>query len=123
MKKSTIIILSIVAVIILAIAIPILINPLRGSGEQIKTRILRQIPIGTSMENVEQIVEANRRWDLQRISHYSSFPGDRIGMNVGGEYEMQVFLGMIFFHQVDVFFGFDETGYLVDVRVRKVLAI
>jgi len=131
MQKSIIIILSVVAIVILTIAISVLTNPVRGTEEQIRERTLRITPVGTNIEEVLEIIESNRRWKILNFprgwvplsslpeSEIQAFKRERVQMNA-----IQVVLGRsLFFMTVDVLWEFDEDGYLIDVRVRRYVSI
>ena len=131
MKKSTIVILAVVAIVILAVAIAVLTHPARGTEEQVRQRMLRLAPVGTNIEEVLEIIESNRRWKILNFprgwvplsslpeSEIQAFKRERVQMNA-----IQVVLGRsLFFMTVDVLWEFDEDGYLIDVRVRRYVSI
>ena len=133
-KYIIIIILSVAAIIILTIAITVFTNPLRGTEEQIRERVLRLTPVGTSMEEVLQVIDDNRRWE-PGISHprgipwyivRHTIPGFPFDGSIGSQ-SISVYVRthrfFIIPNWVEMFWGFDEDGYLIDVRIRKYLAI
>jgi len=132
MQKSTIITWSIIAIIVLAIVVPHFTPPLGGTPEQIRRRTLRSTPVGTSIEEVVQVIDDNSRWEW-RGRHISSngIPSHIVTGLVGGDSigeqsisivsRTRSFLIIPIF--VEIFWGFDEDGYLIDVRVRRTTAI
>jgi hypothetical protein len=120
-------------VILLALAIAIVVsmsNPLRRSLDNIREKMLVMTPVGTSMEEVIEFIESQDKWGKPYINYEHGYPLDDRGIVsysgniivgeqsidvVIGEYKTWLIVGIC----VDVFWGFDEGGKLVDLGVRK----
>jgi len=126
MKK--IIVFTLLALLIISLGVFVigcLSNPLRRSEERIREDILALTPIGSSMEDVIEVIDSNEWWNwFGNINHYSGFSSaDRTTPNARvGEQSIRILLGEyrnIFITSVVAFWGFDEDGYLIDIRIRK----
>jgi len=140
MKVSTMIILSFVIIIALVVSIVGMIwlsNPLRMPQPMVTNYILRLTPIGIHIDDVIEVIEGREDWRVHYIDQRSGFvhprlrgedhgwPTDRnrpiignqsIRANVGA---YQAWYKMFFVTHVDVFWGFDEDGYLIEIYVWK----
>lgn len=132
-KKKLIIIL----VLLLISFIVLIVNPLIGPTWLIRANILRQIPIGTSIEDVIKIVEKNKKWEEPFVWENNGINlqgGDKRSPNVAspilvgrtdviiGEKAIEVYLGgyhILVTADVTAYFAFDEDGKLIDVFIRK----
>ena len=102
-------------------------NPLRRPTDEIRAEIIELTPIGSSLEEVIRVIDNNETWEWHR-RHVSQdgFPTDAGWTTFVGEQSIRVELGrywrprrsFLYIH-VTVFWGFDEDGTLVDVRVQK----
>jgi len=122
MKKK---ILITIGIILLAVIVIILLNPLRRSAETIKANILKLTPIGMDMEDVIKVVEKKRSWRIH-IDYEYGFSKQESGTRrkIIGEKSISAFIGEyrnIFDTSVTVFWGFDENPKLIDVWVWKVI--
>ena len=118
------------------------INPIRRSTGSIRRSLLREMPIGTSMEDVIQIIESNRAWTLKVVQMEFGLVLSPVGNNmipirdvnpsgfpnspVVGEKSIRIHMGRyITFTWVDVeaYFAFDGEGYLLDIFIRKELDV
>jgi arginine deiminase len=67
---------SIVTVLIISGVIVLhLSNPLRRSETRIREDILKITPIGTSMDEVIEIIQNNEKWELFNISYERGYCG------------------------------------------------
>jgi hypothetical protein len=122
-KKIIKYIIIIILILVFAISLPGIINPLRRPAWLIQAHMLLITPIGTGMEDVINFVESNENWDV-RINYNSGFlkqePGKpRITI---GEKSIRVFHGQystILNTFVTVYYGFDENENLIDIWVWK----
>lgn len=131
------VLIAVSAVIIISVVV-VLSNPLRSSNESIRTTMLKLTPIGTSMEDVVEVVEGNEKWKIRSVRDYGyllvngipSFPyfspigegGYDYKHPIIGEKSMRVYLGdyrTIFVTSVSVFYAFDENSKLIDIAVLK----
>ena len=135
MKKIMIYIsLVILALILIAVAVPVMMvvfdmrNPLRKSEELVRESILELTPIGTNMSEVILAIKNNERWDWSgHINHTSGYPTDASRNAFVGKQSIRVNVGKYltlkniipFDTFVVVFWGFDEDSDLVDIRVWK----
>ena len=129
MKKpiyQVLIALFVIATIIIAV---IWTNPLLKSPDNIRKKILREIPIGTSMTETEQLIENKSNWTIQHISYEHGYgidinntPLEDGKTTVGSKY-MRIHLGEYSFvlstTDVIAYLGFDENSNLIDVSIRK----
>ena len=121
--------------IILVFTVAFASNPLLRSEKHIRNKMLKLIPVGTSMEDVIKIIERNKKWEIEYTSHehgYSMYGGRPSEPSPEearakedtyiGEKSMRVYLGeyrIIFDTGVIVFIGFDGDSKLVNLHVRK----
>jgi hypothetical protein len=96
--------------------------PLRRSEATIRGRILDEVPLGSSMNQVEQQI-ARHGWKLGQIRD-RGFENDRVRPStVTGAKSIDAWVGdyrgFLFMIDVTVFWGFDESGSLIDVWVQK----
>ena len=127
MKKLVMCILIVLVILVLGgIIMMMLLNPLRKSEGRIRADVLLLTPIGSTMEEVIEVIENNSRWEdmwinLENNSSYTDLAFDRI---IGAK-EIKVFAGSyrnIFERFVEIYWGFDEDGKLIEVGVRKTTA-
>lgn len=105
-------------------------NPLRKPESDIKFWILKEVPLGSSVDQVKAFIKS-QGWKLDSEWHgnpgtvssetaYPSaknFPGVLGGYFIGadlGEYQ-----GIPWQISVDAYWGFDSEKKLIDLRVRK----
>ena len=114
-RKQNLVILSVIAgsLLFFCCVVPPLIRPLfnppRRSPESIKASLLKETPIGTSREQVRELVK-ERRWPNVRLSDE---PDDAIGAEIG---QYRDLLTLTF---VEVYWIFDKKDQLVEIHVRK----
>ena len=102
------------------IIIAILSNPLRRSEEKIRAMVLKEIPVGTKIDDAIEIIN-NTRWKIDRISEGYGYEKNINETQVYNK-QMTVHLGSyrnVFVTDVVVFLRFSEKGDLIDVTVRK----
>ena len=115
---------SVIAFILVCLAIEFS-SPLRRPESDIRNDILSLTPIGTSMDDVLAVI--NRKvnsdgWRIRIIRHDTGYADySRRGFPVVGEQSIIVDIGRSFMGwvAVDIAWGFDEDGNLIDVYVRK----
>ena len=128
MKK--IIIFTLLGLVLIAVgvyAISYLTNPLKRSEERIRYDILALTPIGSSIEDVIGTIENNESWEWSgHINRYHGFPADANNNVRVGEQSIRVTIGRYqginrfpYVTHVVVFWGFDESSKLIDIRVWK----
>ena len=134
MKKCFLITLYVIFIIILMVVVAFIANPLLRTEAGIRRQLLRNIPIGTSMEDVIRIADENANWIINVkdehigiVLHPTLFfpmrnmPRDR-GFPVVGERSVRVHLGtyhIIIRVDVSAYFAFDEESKLIEIFVRK----
>ena len=114
-------ILGLFVVILGVIAVTYATNPLRKSEEEIKANILKLTPIGTSMDDVINVIESNESWGWEGYISPNGFPVDVSGDPIG-EKSISVILGSyrnIFKTYVLSRWVFDENSKLIEVFVNK----
>jgi hypothetical protein len=130
-KKKMIFVLIPVGTIILTMVIMMLLNPLfLRSERQIRSNILKLTPIGMSIDEVVETVRNETKWETLTQTGWiplASFTEDIIQSYMYERAEaglIWLFLGRSFgYYSVTADWKFDENGKLVDVTVRKELAI
>jgi hypothetical protein len=95
-------------------------NPLRKAAPEIRESLLREKPIGTSISEIEKWLSAEKKLPAKKgNTGYYTDRGQVIGKRaiyvLLGEYRSYGLLAT----SVEAFWGFDESGALVDVWVRK----
>ena len=115
-----------VLLIFLGGIIVILSNPLRKTQENIRRDVLLLTPIGSTIEEVIDVIENNSRWKILWIDYdnnssytdliYDRIIGDKAIKVLGGSYRN------IFETFVEIYWGFDGEGKLIEVGVRKTTA-
>jgi len=110
-------------IIVLTISLIVASNPLRYSESFIKSRLLSSVPLGTSMEKVEQYI-AREGWEVAWISVNHGFFDQRLSpKRVIGSKSIRVSMGnyqdIPFEANVTVFWGFDDKSKLIDIWVWK----
>jgi len=93
---------------ILAIMALSFLDPLSRSEERIRETLLERMPVGTSMQETNRIVERKMRWEVTSA----------------GEKSMSVYLGLHYHYfpfgnYVTASIDFDENSELVEISVRK----
>ena len=109
--------------IVLTVALIIVSNPLRRSESHIRSQLLASVPLGTSLENVEQYI-LGEGWEINWISREHGFNHQRSSPNrVIGSKAIRTNLGdyqdIPFKANVTVFWGFDDQSKLIDIWVWK----
>jgi len=126
MKKNTIkkFLLVLFPLVIALILLGILFaNPLRRSPEELRQKILKTTPYGTSLEDVEKI--AHGRGYAVSVSREAGFLKQEgsVQKTVGVQSiraEAGDYWSFPYMVSVSIFWGFDKNGKLVDVWVWKV---
>ncbi len=96
---------------------------LRRSEATIRARLLKEVPLGSTMSQVEQQI-AKHGWELSQVTTDSGFYDQREKPGkVTGEKSIRASLGdyrgIPFMVNVTVFWGFDADGALIDIWVWK----
>ena len=124
-KKTT---LTIIITISLCVIIFLIIsfNPLRRSEERIAQDVLQITPLGMHMDEVIEIIENHSRWGRNgRVWINLEFPSKYTNLNadtIKGEKSIKVHAGWYMSPlrtDVEIYWGFDENSYLIEVGVRK----
>jgi hypothetical protein len=118
--------IAIVAIICAGIVVrDALIHPLWMPASGVRAWLLRRAPLGSSPEQVDALIAAHR-WSRHYDWHgtpshsseefYPAVKGSRIiGAQLGG------YQGIPFRADLDAYWGFDESGHLIDLNVRKMV--
>ena len=99
------------------------IHPLWMPGSRLRAWMLRRAPLGSPPDQVDAFIAAHhwcRNYDWHGTPSASSekfFPGVR-GTRVIGAY-LGGYQGIPYRVEVDAYWGFDESGHLIDLNVRK----
>ena len=123
MKRSTKRYLAIGLVILATVAAVVLANPLRRSENHIKGQLLQRAPLGTSMTDVQQLIES-KGWVVSDYRDDVGFYDQRTApYTIVGKKHIRAELGSYqdipFRAYVTVFWGFDERSRLIDLWVWK----
>jgi len=129
-KKKRIYVLIPVCVIIIIIVIMMFLNPLfLRSEKQIERYVIRITPIGMSIEDVINTVRNETSWKTNRLSWIplSSLSEEEIQSYIYGRTDtglMWLLLGRsLGFNSITATWIFDENGELINVTVKRQLAI
>lgn len=131
--------LYILVAIALLIAAQLVVSPRRRPSSSVRNHVLRQVPIGTRIEDVIAFAEDRRGWVIRGVNPDDGFlhpaplrVGLPAGLHIIGEQSMIVdwgryrtwykFLFIVPTH-VSILFGFDTDGYLIEVFVWKIYDI
>ena len=123
MNKRKIKVIAIFLLIVIVLSGVYMSHPLWGSEERVKSRILKETPIGMHMEDVIAVIEGNRKWEIRYIDYENGYYSKGAGPWVG-EKSIRVYIGsykyaLLIDVSVTVFWGFDENEILTDVDVWK----
>ena len=133
-KKTGIIILVFILIIISMAVIELLSNPLRKPEERIRADLLELIPLGTNLDDVISIVEHHESWRVFGRVHddvgiIMGPRGPSIGIPLAdevviGEKAISIHLGQylaFFFIQTDVtvYMAFNENSELIEIAPFK----
>jgi len=136
-------ILSILAIIFIVTAIQIVTIPARRPTSMVKEYILRLTPIGTSINDVVEMINNRDDWGRSMVNYELGFePSNPTGIwglmpqnmahlnqpRVGvqsafvnmGTYRTWLFWPPFAKVEVNVFWGFDADGKLIEVHVDKI---
>jgi hypothetical protein len=110
-------------VLLLVVAGIIASNPLRRSEAHIRSKLLRDTPLGTDLTAVHQYIIRNG-WKISYVREDGGFLDQRTAPSKSvGEKSIRASLGdyqdLPFKANVTVFWGFDEDSRLIDVWVWK----
>ena len=123
--------------VLVTVIIPMILNPARRPDNMVRNYLLNLTPLGTNISDVINIVEGRNDWDVRRIDHERGFTvtnfalpgGDPNRVIVVGEMSVRVHIGTtrLVWHAwpplinwfVEAFWGFDESGNLIEIRVRR----
>ncbi len=117
MRVHTIVRLSAVVIGVLGVAAELSLNPLRGSDAQIREWLLKQAPLGSSVEDVKTLI-ADKKW----FGQYEGWGGvDTRQFPLRGIHWLQSrgqYSGLPWTCHARATWGFDDEK-LVDVYVEK----
>jgi hypothetical protein len=119
MKRSWKIAWLTISFVVVAIAIVMLLNPLRLPDKALHRWLLMTVPIGSDIEHLQKVAQEqewriNSMWDGNRPhSDWGGIDGAKIVFVYLGGY------GNHFKTNLDSFWAFDEAGHLIDVKVRR----
>jgi hypothetical protein len=128
--KKTFWLVATVAVIAFISAHIVSIGPLRKSQSDLKAWILKEVPLGSSVDQVKALIKG-QGWKLLaewhgnpgKVSSDTAYPSIKDYPGVKGEYfihaDLGSYQGIPFRVGVDAHWGFDSTGKLLDLRIRK----
>ncbi|MBA2937282.1 hypothetical protein HZF08_03115 [Paenibacillus sp. CGMCC 1.16610] len=102
-------------------------SPLVQPEAQLRENLLKEIPLGTQMNNVIQIIKSNRDWAIDGIDYEHGFRRSGSGENeIIGEKSIRLSLGdyriisnYYFITDVSVFFSFNVNDQLIEIWVWK----
>jgi hypothetical protein len=125
--------LSLVAIVVVLAFVGMRIFPanlLWKSQNDLKAWMLNQVPLGSSVGQVNALIKS-QGWKLLaewhgnpgKVSSDTAYPRIKDYPGVKGEYfihaDLGNYQGIPFRVDVDAFWGFDAAGQLVDLRIRK----
>ena len=124
MKKKRIYIPIIIVIFIFSIIIIEMMNPLRKSAEKLTEDILTLTPMGTSVEDVIDVIKSHKKWEWDGcIAPYGIRRSIYI-IKLDSSQSIEVKLGSYrnpfpFVTGVFAEWGFDENSKLTDIWVYK----
>lgn len=117
---------------LLAAVVIMFTNPLAKSEEQIKESLLELTPIGTSLDDVLDLVKSKIEWRIKRVNYgqdgygsyarYNQFSSSLNRDDLNNLKSIKVYIGEyfnIFMTSVHVKWEFDENSKLNDIEVTK----
>ena len=95
----------------------------RGPGAEVQQVLLGKTPLGSSMEDVLKVIEQNG-WALRHVDEKRGFPDQRTGPpRPTGSKHIQAdagdYLGVPFISNATIYWGFDDSGKLIDAWVWR----
>ncbi|MCL2578168.1 MAG: hypothetical protein FWE27_09000 [Defluviitaleaceae bacterium] len=117
--------LGLILIVVSFFAIRYALNPLRHSDVRIRENILKLTPIGSTIEDVIQVIESNEAWEWNGRIADIGYQTHSNTTALTGAQSIRVTLGTYsngFIVYVVSFWGFDEEGILLDVRIWKAVA-
>ena len=107
----------------LAFSVYLGLDPLRKSEQNLQAYVLSITPIGTQYDEAQDIIRA-KDWQITRLSDKSGFlhQGSKPWVEVGSMYvraSLGDYRGFPFEVNVTVYWGFSESGELIDIWVWK----
>ena len=117
--------LFILAVVLMWWGVSMLVDPIRKSEEDIRERLLSNVPIGTHIDDVNTYIAKNKKWSIVSEFYGLDDTGYEGGTDVSlekGEKGILVDLGsygFIFRATAEAYLTFDASGNLTDVKVEK----
>jgi len=131
-RRETLLIWGIPLMILMLIWVTLMVvNPIRRPRFMVRNHVLRLTPMGTHIDDVAEILENHKNWNIGHINHERGFTPPRsterspIGeMSIrvwAGEYwpSNAPFIGFMVMTSVSIFWGFDADGLLIDVYISK----
>ena len=124
MKKKRIYIPIIIVIFIFSIIIIEMMNPLRKSEEKLTEDILMLTPMGTSMEDVIDVIESHKKWEWDGYIAPYGICRSSFTIKLDSSQSIKVMLGSYrkpfpFVTGVFAEWGFDENSRLTDIWVYK----
>jgi len=101
---------------------------LRNSEENIKEDILKLTPIGSSMNEVIEVINNNKNWQIlsngtwKQWSSLSEYEIQQQKDNIIRIKTIRVLLGRWLMQNVSAGWELDENGIVIDVNIRKTMA-
>jgi len=140
LNKPIKIVLIISLVMAIIIGVQMLINPLYRLPANIENYVLRLTPLGTSMEDIVEIISNIDKWEIRFIDYENGFwkqgrpipdyPKDERERIIIGEKSIKAvgsyraFYSFFLLESVaNIYWGFDADGKLIEVYVAKYIAI
>jgi len=125
-----------ILIITILVGVAMIFNPIARSNENVRSYLLRMIPIGTAMDEVIRITEENERWSNIVVRKNSGVVLNSVNMfpvnrpftaqdsHIIGEKSIRVHLGRAFrINDVSAFFAFDKYGKLIEIFIHRSLAL
>jgi|GEM_PF-1426361 len=101
-----------------------IINPLYGSERKIRAYVLEITPMGTSMNEVLDVIAKQERWERWALNYRTGYSrlSPKQGRITVGEKHISARLGVVWLgsHSVVAYWGFDFDGKLIDVSASIV---
>lgn len=117
-------------IMLLVIVIPVIVITisLLNSEKIIRSKLLKEIPLGTQMNDVINHINAKKKWKIKWVSNENGFSKkeDNVRKIIGkkairteiSEYRDPKFC-FVLITNITVFWGFDENSKLIEIWVWK----
>ena len=109
-------------IVLIVLAATLLLHPTRKLPSIMRRDILKLTPIGSSWDEVNEVIGENENWRRMNRSREFGYNGHGGGYRGGMYIMVSVNNSGIFYYKV-IIWGFDEDGILIEVFVERDLVL